>query len=293
MSRGLVDARLLHGLAGSLDDAPDAGLADEHVVRLLGEHEAASPRQRIEARLGEAFELHLAVAVGEEGEHEEREPVRRRLVEGAQHARLVGVAGATLQQALRFLTAIAPEIFLQQVDHGPQVPPFLDIDLEQVAHVVERRRGLAEVALLLDGGRFGVALDDDQPAEHRAIFAGHVLPDLLPLVAAEADLAIILAGGEQDAPAVFGHSHVVEFCPALGIDADRRAQVHVRRLEAFGPHGHPPVDVSGMPLFQGLQHALIVAKTDIVRNLGGIVDLDRFGHVAFLFLLLTRRGHCR
>ena len=53
---------------------------------------------------------------------------------------------------------------------------FLDIDLEQVAHVVERGRGIAEVALLLDGGRLGVALDDDQAAQHRAIFAGHVLP---------------------------------------------------------------------------------------------------------------------
>ena len=32
-------------------DAADAGLADEHVVRFLGQHEAAGARQRIEARL--------------------------------------------------------------------------------------------------------------------------------------------------------------------------------------------------------------------------------------------------
>src|SRR2546430_9806917 len=32
----------------------DAGLAHEHVVRLLGQHEAAGARERIEARLREA-----------------------------------------------------------------------------------------------------------------------------------------------------------------------------------------------------------------------------------------------
>jgi hypothetical protein len=29
---------------------------------------------------------------------------------------------------------------VQQVDHRPQVAAFLDVDLEEVAHVVERRR---------------------------------------------------------------------------------------------------------------------------------------------------------
>ena len=67
----VVDAGRLHRLAGALDDAADAGLADEHVMRFLGQHEAAGARQRIEARLRQAFELHLAVAIGEEREHEE------------------------------------------------------------------------------------------------------------------------------------------------------------------------------------------------------------------------------
>ena len=53
----------------------DAGLADEHVMRFLGQHEAARARERIEARLGKRAELILAVAVGEEREHEERQPV--------------------------------------------------------------------------------------------------------------------------------------------------------------------------------------------------------------------------
>ena len=226
------------------DGAADAGLADEHVVRFFGQHEAAGARQRIEARLRQAFELHLAVAVGEEGEHEERQPVRRRLVEGAEHARLVGVAGAALQQLVGLLAAVAAEIFLQEIDHRPEVAAFLDIDLEQVAHVVERRRGLAEMALLLDRGRLGVALDDDQAAQHGAIFARHVLPGRLAVVLAERNLAVLLLRREQDAPAVVGHLHVVELGPALGIDRHGGAQIDQRLLEAFRPHVLPPVDDS-------------------------------------------------
>ena len=90
----IVDAGCFHCLGGALDDAGDAGLADEHVVGFFGEHESAGAREWIEAGLGEGGELHLAVAVGEEGEHEEGQPVGRLLVEGAQHARGVLVAGA-------------------------------------------------------------------------------------------------------------------------------------------------------------------------------------------------------
>ena len=139
--RRIVDAGVAHRLAGALNDALHAGLADEHVVRFLGQHEAAGARQRIEARLRQRRQLHLAVAVGEEREHEERQPVRRRLVERAQHARTVLIAGTAAQQFLRLLAPVAAEVFLQQIDHGPEMAAFLDIHLEQVAQVVERRRG--------------------------------------------------------------------------------------------------------------------------------------------------------
>src|SRR5207253_1253672 len=56
----IVAAELLHHLERALDDAADAGLADEHVMRFLGEHELAGARQRIEAALGQALELELA-----------------------------------------------------------------------------------------------------------------------------------------------------------------------------------------------------------------------------------------
>ena len=50
--------------------APDPGFADEQMMRLLGQHEAAGAGERIEARFRETRELILAVAVGEVGKHE-------------------------------------------------------------------------------------------------------------------------------------------------------------------------------------------------------------------------------
>ena len=176
----------------------------------------------------------------------------------------------------RLLAAVAAEIFLQDVDHRPQVTAFLDVDLKDVAHVVERRRGLAEMALLLDRGRLGVALDDDEAAQHGAIFARHILPDRLAVVAAERNLAALLLRRQQNAPAVFGHLHVIELRPALGIDRDGGAQINQRVLEALRPHVHPPVDVARMPALERAQHLPVFGEIDVVRDLGRVVDGSRW-----------------
>ncbi len=266
---GLV---LVHHVAGALDDARNARFADEHVVRLLGQHEAAGARQRVEARLGERRELVLAVAVGDEGKHEERQPVRRLLVERGEDARVVGVARAALEQRLGFLATVAAEVGVQQVDHGPKVAAFLDVDLEQVAQVVERGAGKAQVALLLDRSRLGVALGDDDAAQRRAVFAGHVLPGGLAPVGAEVDLAACLGGGEENAPAVVRHPHVVEVRPALGLDADRGAQVHVHRLRLFGAHFAPPLEVPRLPVLERALQRPVARQVDVVRDALVVVD---------------------
>jgi hypothetical protein len=121
------------------------------------------------------------------------------------------------------------------------VAAFLDVDLEQVSQVVERRRGQAEVALLLDRRRLGVALGDDDPAQVGAVLAGHVLPGLLALVVAEIDLALGIGRVEEDAPAVVAHLHVVEVGPALRVDAGGGAQVDVVVGRALGADVVPPV----------------------------------------------------
>ncbi len=263
---------LVHHLAGALHHPPHAGLADEHVVGLLGQHEPAGARQRIEAGLGQRGELVLAVPVGEVGEHEERQPVGGLLVEGVQDARLVRIAGMALQHGLGLLAAVAAEIGVQQVDHGPQVPAFLHVHLEQVAQVVERRAGLAQVALLLHRGRLGVALGDDQAAQLGAVLAGHLLPGGLALVHAEVDAPVRLRRGEEDAPAVIRHAHVAVVGPAAGLDADRGAQVDVQGFALHGAQLVPPPLIAGLPPFQRPLQAPVLAQVDVVGDLLLIVD---------------------
>ena len=274
----VLDAGLLHRLAGALDRAADAGFADEHVVRFLGQHETAGARKRIEARLGEALELHLAVAIGEVGEHEERQPIRRLLVEGAQHARRLLRARAAAQEIVGLLAPVGAEIFVQEIDHRPEMAPLLDIDLKQVAHVVERGRGIAEEALLLDRRRLGVALNDDQAPQHRTIFAGHILPGLLASVFAAGNPAVVDLRREQNAPAVFRHLHIVELGPALRIDADRGSQVDQAVLVLLRDQVVPPVDVAGMPFLQRLENALVLGQADIVGDQRVIADIEKFAH---------------
>src|SRR6185312_8191449 len=125
-------------------------------------------------------------------------------------------------------------IFLQEIDHRPKVPGLLDIDLEQVAEVVERRRGGAEPALLLDRSRLGVALHGDEAAQHRAVFARDLLPGRLALMRAERYRAALDRWREQDAPAVFRHPHKAELGPALLVDADCGAQIDEVFLKPVG-----------------------------------------------------------
>src|SRR6516164_11617387 len=96
--------------------------------------------------------------------------------------------------------------------------PFLDVYLEQVAHVIKRWRGSPKVALLFDRCGLGVALDDNETPQHGAVFAGHLLPSQFAPMLAEIDLASFLLGREQHAPAIFRHFDVVEFRPTRGIN---------------------------------------------------------------------------
>ena len=263
---------LAHQLAGALHDAHDAGLADEHVVGLLGQHEAAGAGQGIEARFGEGQQLELAVAVGEVREHEEGQPVWRLFVEGLQDAWLVRVARVAFQHGLRLLAPVAPEMGVQQVDHGPQMAAFLDVDLEQVAQIVKGGADLAEQALLLDRGGLGVALGDDEAAQIGAVFAGHLLPGRLPLVHAEVDLAAFLGRRQENAPAVVRHAHVVVVGPALGADVDGGAQIDVEFLAFRGAEIAPPLNVMGLPVLQGALQLAVLFQADVVGNFFREVD---------------------
>ena len=281
---------LLHQLHRSFDDPPDPRGPDEHVVGLFLEHEVARARERVEPRLAQGGELELAIAIGEVGEHEERQPVRGRLVERSEDARLVGVAGVPLEHLVRLVPAVAPEVAVQQVHHGPEVAALLDVDLEQVAQVVQARRRRAQVALLFDGRRLGVALHDDQPAQVGAMLAGDFLPHRLAEVVAEGDPPVRLGLGEEDPPSIVGHLDVVEVRPAFLADVDRRPQVHVVVLEGDRAELLPPLDELRLPRLQGALQPAVAGEVDVVGDLGFDVD----GRLIWqLRPGLVRRSYCR
>jgi hypothetical protein len=95
---------------------------------------------------------------------------------------------SALEQLLGLLAAVAAEVGVEQVDHRPQVPALLDVDLEEVAAVVHRRRGVAEQALLLDDAG---SVSPWVTMMRRSAFRnspGHLLPHGVPEEVAEADL---------------------------------------------------------------------------------------------------------
>jgi hypothetical protein len=278
----VVGVVLAHQLEGALDDPADAGGADEHVVRLLLQHELARAAERVEARFAQRGELVLPVAVGEVGEHEERQPVGRLLVEGAEDARVVGVARMPLEHLVGLVAAVAAEVPVQQVHHRPEVAALLDVDLEQVAHVVERWRGQAQVPLLLDRRRLGVALHHDETAEIGAVLAGHLLPGVVTHVVAEGDLAIRFGLRQEDPPPVVGHLDVVEVGPAVAADVDRRPEEDRVVLEGDRAELLPPADELGLPALERPLEAPVVGEADVVRDLG--VDVDGDAHVVSPFV---------
>ena len=223
------------------------------MVGFLGQHELAGSRQGVEAGFGQGGKLELAVAVLEIGEHEERQPVVCRLVEGFEDTRLIWVAGVTLEHFVSFLAAVAAEMSMQQIDHRPQVAAFFYIHLKQVAQIVERRAGLAQSALLLDRGRLGVALGDDQAAQFGTVLTRHVGPHRFTLVLAEGDFAALFRWRQKNAPTVFRHPHMTVMGPALGIDADGGAQIDLEVAGLDRPQIVPPLQISRLPAFERAQ----------------------------------------
>src|SRR5262249_62256854 len=62
--------------------------------------------------------------------------------------------------------------------------------------------------------------------------------------------------------------------PALGVDADRGAQVDERLLESLRAHVAPPVDIAGVPFLQRLLDPRVAGEVDVVRYQAVIVDID-------------------
>src|SRR5206468_6570590 len=130
-----------------------------------------------------------------------------------------------------------------------------------------RRRGAAEMALLLDRRRLGISLRHDQSTQICAMLARHLLPRWLALVRAEIDLALGLERIQKNSPPILRHLDEVEVRPAFVIDTNRGAQVDVVEARAVGTHLAPPIEERRLPMLErALQHA-VIAQADVVRDL--------------------------
>src|SRR5262245_16620907 len=118
--------------------------------------------------------------------------------------------------------------------------------------------------LLLDRGRLGVALSDDDAATLRAQFARHLLPDGLADVVTEADGALRDRLREKNAPTVIGHLHRAVAGPALRVHAGCGAQVDVSAGEVVRSYFIPPVEELGLPVLQRALQCAVVDEIDVV-----------------------------
>src|SRR5207253_7974644 len=106
-----------------------------------------------------------------------------------------------------------------------------------------------------------------------------LLPGGLALMGAEGDAAVLNSRRQQDAPAVFRHADIAEFGPALGLDADRGAQIDEALLETLGAARLPPIEIARVPAFQGAAQPGIGIEADIVRDQPVVIDVHRVAYV--------------
>src|SRR5215212_8064322 len=154
---------------------------------------------------------------------------------------------------------------------------FLDVDLKEIAEVVERRRAVAERALLLDRGRLRVALRDNEAAQRRAMFARHDLPRRLSDVVPEADGAIPIVIGEEDAPAILRHAHHPERRPSLAVDGRRGAEIDLVVLKDRRTEVLPPVEKPRLPMLERALESLVGGKVHVVGDFFVVVDRGHGG----------------
>src|SRR6476619_1805507 len=104
------------------------------------------------------------------------------------------------------------------------------------------------------------------------MFAGDLLPHRLADVIAERDPPVSLRLGQEDAPPILRHLHVVEVRPALLSDRNRGTQIHRVVLERDGSEFLPPLDELRLPRLERTLQTSVTGKIDVVGDLG--VDVD-------------------
>src|SRR6266852_197563 len=163
------------------DHAAQTVVAGAHVEGFFAQHVRGRAAERCEGGKLQHLELEFTVAVDEVGVGKEVEPVVDVDVECAQQAFIF--KSTALQHFLRFDFAGGPEEVDEQGAHLPAVTHLFDHHAGQGATVPVGGRNFEQVALLLNRGKFGVALVDDHVHERVAHLLSGYLPQVLPLTA--------------------------------------------------------------------------------------------------------------
>ena len=125
----------------------------------LLEHGSHAGSQGLERRGRQHAELELAVSVNKHRVAEEVQPVRHGSVERTEES--VAVLRIALEELLSLSSSLLAEVGHEEVRHLPSVALFFGHDSSGSVAVVVGGCGGEQVALLLHGGEFGVALHGD------------------------------------------------------------------------------------------------------------------------------------
>ena len=105
------------------------------------------------------------------------------------------------------------------------------IDLKKVAHVIKRWRGQTKEALLLHRPRLGITLNDNEAAQHCAVFARNFLPRHFTSMLTARYPPLFYLWREKNAPPVFRHLHIVKLSPTTCLYPNGRTQIYISILK--------------------------------------------------------------
>ena len=83
----------------------------------------------------------------------------------------------------------------------------------------------------------------------------------------EVDLAIVIAGNQENSPAVLRHADISKVRPAVLVDADRGAQIDLQIGAVDWTGVVPPAQERRLPALQRTLQCAVAGEFDVVRDL--------------------------
>ena len=135
-------------------------MTGEHMEKFFLQHRGDAFGQRRESRMAEHGQLIFAVSIDKFGISEKVQPVIDRRIERTQQT--IASKRSAFEKFFCFQFPGIAEIVHQKITHLPAVTHFLAVDPGERLPIVFRRGRIEQILLLLDRGKLGVALINDQ-----------------------------------------------------------------------------------------------------------------------------------